>query len=62
MPTMVHTMLVRVGSMVCWGGVGSASAGACGWETTEFSAEARSGPSAAGRSALMVASLPFGRS
>jgi hypothetical protein len=33
MPTIVHTMLVRVGSTVCWGKVGSADDGATtsGW-------------------------------
>jgi len=32
-PTIVHTMLVRVGSTVCWGKVGSADDGATtsGW-------------------------------
>jgi hypothetical protein len=61
MPTIVHTMLVRVGSMVCCGRVGSPSAGAAasGSSNLELSAGSRSGPGAAGPSALMVASLPF---
>ena len=56
MPTIVHTMLVRVGSMVCSARVASAPAGAAtsGSAGTELSAGAGSGPPAAGRSALMV--------
>jgi hypothetical protein len=56
MPTIVHTMLVRVGSMVCCGKVGSASAGATtsGSGGTEASGEGCSGTPASGRSALMV--------
>src|SRR6266508_2516644 len=59
MPTIVHTMLVRVGSMVCWGRVASASAGVVtsGWGATEPSAEGCSGTPASGRSALMVVLL-----
>jgi hypothetical protein len=54
--TIVHTMLVRVGSIVCSARVGSASAGAATSASagTESSAGADSGPPAAGRSALMV--------
>src|SRR5512132_1791040 len=56
MPTIVHTMLVRVGSTVCCGKVGSASAGAVtsGSGGTEASGEGCSGMPASGRSALMV--------
>jgi hypothetical protein len=61
MPTIVHTMLVRVGSIVCSVRVASASAGAAasGSGGSERSAGAGSGPPAAGRSALMVPSLVF---
>jgi hypothetical protein len=42
MPTIVHTMLVRVGSMVCCGRVAAASAGVVtsGWGAIELSAKA----------------------
>jgi hypothetical protein len=49
-------MLVRVGSTVCWGKVGSASAGAVtsGSGGTEPSGDGCAGTPASGRSALMV--------
>ena len=44
MPTMVHTRLVRVGSIVCSARVGSTSAGATsGWAGSELSAGSCSG-------------------
>src|SRR4029453_8966327 len=59
MPTSVHTMLVRVGSTVCCGKVGSADDGAVtsGWGGTEASGEGCAGPPASGRSALMAVPL-----
>jgi hypothetical protein len=63
MPTIVHTMLVRVGSTVCWGRVGSADDGAAtsGSGGTEASGEGCAGMLASGGSALMVVLLaPFG--
>jgi hypothetical protein len=65
MPTIVHTMLVRVGSTVCCGKVGSAGAGSftSGSGGTEPSARACSGTPASGLSTLMaVPSPPFRRS
>jgi hypothetical protein len=63
MPTIVHTMLVRVASMVCWEMVGSASAGAAvsGSVRLGLSAGAWSGSRAAGPFALMVAPVLFPR-
>jgi hypothetical protein len=63
MLTIVHTMLVRVGSTVCCGKVGSADDGATtsGSGGTAASGEGCSGAQASGRSALMAfPSLPFG--
>jgi hypothetical protein len=59
MPTIVHTMLVRVGSTVCWGKVGSADddAATSGSGGTEASGEGCAGPPASGRSALMAVPL-----
>src|SRR4030095_13492343 len=59
MLTIVHTMLVRVGSTVCCGKVGSADDGATtsGSGGTEASGEGCSGPPASGRSALMAVPL-----
>jgi hypothetical protein len=59
MPTIVHTMLVRVGSTVCCGKVGSADDGATtsGSGGTEASGEGCAGPPASGRSALMAVPL-----
>ena len=59
MPTIVHTMLVRVGSTVCWGKVGSADddATTSGSGGTEASGEGCAGPPASGRSALMAVPL-----
>jgi hypothetical protein len=59
MPTIVHTMLVRVGSTVCWGKVGSADddATTSGSGGTEASGEGCAGPPASGRSALMAVLL-----
>src|SRR5512132_1910631 len=59
MPTIVHTMLVLVGSTVCWGKVGSADDGAAtsGSGGTEPSGEGCAGPPASGRSALMAVPL-----
>src|SRR5215218_11269115 len=56
MPTIVHTMLVRVGSTVCRGKVGSADDGAATSDSggTEASGEGCAGTPASGRSALMV--------
>src|SRR5215212_12009644 len=59
MPTIVHTMLVRVGSTMCCGKVGSADDGATtsGSGGTAASGEGCSGPPAAGLSTLMVVPL-----
>ena len=58
MPTIVHTMLVRVGSTVCWGKVGSADDDATsGSGGTAASGEGGAGPPASGRSALMAVPL-----
>src|SRR5512132_4088198 len=59
MPTIVHTMLVRVGSTVCCGKVGSADDGATtsGWGGTAASGGGWAGPPASGRSALMAVPL-----
>jgi hypothetical protein len=59
MPTIVHTMLVRVGSTVCWGKVGSTDDGAAtsGSGGTAASGEGCAGPPASGRSALMAVPL-----
>jgi hypothetical protein len=59
MPTIVHTMLVRVGSTVCWGKVGSADDGATtsGSAGTAASGEGCSGPPASGLSTLMAVPL-----
>src|SRR4029450_1597666 len=56
MPTIVHTMLVRVGSTGGWGKGGSAVDGATtsGSGGTEPSGEGCSGTPASGRSALIV--------
>src|SRR4029453_19209982 len=57
MPTIVHTMLVRVGSTVCWGKVGSADDGAPTprpGDGTAAAGEGCAGPPASGRSALMA--------
>ena len=56
MPTIVHTMLVRVGSTVCCGRVGSAGDGAAtsGSGGTEASGEGCSGASAWGLSTLVA--------
>src|SRR4030095_11576118 len=59
MPTIVHTMLVRVGSTVCWGkggwaGDGEAHPGSAG---AAGSGEGCAGPPASGRSALMAVPL-----
>ncbi|HET7518821.1 MAG TPA: hypothetical protein VFN05_14255 [Actinomycetes bacterium] len=62
MTTIVHTMLVRVGSTVCWGKVGSADDGAVtsGWGGAAASGGGCAGPPASGRSALMAVPLaPF---
>src|SRR5437762_2478166 len=55
MPTIVHTMLVRVGSTVCWGKVGSAddAAATSGSGGTEASGGGCSGTLASGLSPLM---------
>src|SRR4029453_1238000 len=62
MPTIVHTMLVRVGSTVCWGKVGSAADGATPSDSggTAASGEGCAGPPASGRSALMAVLLAPG--
>ena len=61
MPTIVHTMLVRVGSTVCWGKVGSADDGGATTSDsaggTEASGEGCAGPPASGRSALKAVPL-----
>jgi len=59
MPTIVHTMLVRVGSTVCWGNVGPAGDGATTSESggDEASGEGCAGPPASGRSALTAVPL-----
>jgi hypothetical protein len=59
MPTIVHTMLVRVGSTVCWGKVGSADDGATTSDSggTEASGEGSSGTPASGLSTLMTVPL-----
>jgi hypothetical protein len=59
MPTIVHTMLVRVGSTVCWGKVGSADDGAATSDSggTEAFGEGCAGTPASGRSALMAVPL-----
>jgi len=62
MPTIVHTMLVRVGSTVCWGKVGSADDGGATTSDsaggTEASGEGWSGTPASGRSVLMAVPSP----
>jgi hypothetical protein len=50
-------MLVRVGSTVCWGKVGSPDAGTSDSGGTEASGEGCAGPPASGRSALMAVPL-----
>jgi hypothetical protein len=59
MPTIVHTMLVRVGSTVCCGKVGSADDGAAtsGSGGTAASGEGCSGTPASGLSTLMAVPL-----
>src|SRR4029450_11362618 len=59
MPTIVHTMLVRVGSTGGWGKGGSADDGATTSDSggTEASGEGCSGTPASGRSALMAVPL-----
>src|SRR5512132_3415260 len=59
MLTIVHTMLVRVGSTVCCGKVGSADDGATtsGSGGNEPSAEGCVGPPASGLSTLMAVSV-----
>jgi hypothetical protein len=61
MLTIVHTMLVRVGSTVCWGKVGSADGAATSDSGgTAASGEGCAGPPASGRSALMAVPLAPG--